>query len=402
MKKVEEKIKAYSVLTEVFNVLSVVSIHRYRKFKNEVIPLFPYFERLREVMFHLFKLYPFHPFFRVRKENKVEVVVFGSDISFTGKLCRPLTKTLKGIKNARKVYFFGGKCLNRYILENFNVEIVSDVFKKKPNYEKALKVFSKLFREYLLGKVDGIYLVYAKPYLGKVEFEYAEEEKPEEEREIKREILYEKRGKALGIYELLERGGFKIEVLKLLPVILKRKVLKGHILNIEGDKEKLIEEVIKLYTEFYIKFLMLEHFTSLNLIRHRTAKTAQDNLRKEIEKLKNLQRKFRQEKINRELQDLIASVIAFEERVYKDISAMEKAILEIGELNKDIKRVVLKSVKEKFEISEVREVEGLHGFRIITKNKVYDFSIEHYLEQFLKSFTSKEDLSLQVRFPLFP
>ena len=50
-------------------------------------------------------------------------------------------------------------------------------------------------------------------------------------------------------------------------------------------------------------------------------------------------------------------------------------------------------MKKRFPVKEVRELSGMLGFRIITPSEVYDFTLEHYLEDIRKRIISAEDLS---------
>ncbi len=137
---------------------------------------------------------------------------------------------------------------------------------------------------------------------------------------------------------------------------------------------------------------MLEHYTTLNLVRFQNTRRIQDNLEREIKKLKRVISKARQDRITRELQDITFALLSFEERLFKDFSH-RFAVLEIGEeIENSLKSLIIKVLKKRIPVQEIREVKGLLGFRIITPSEVYDFSVEHYLESLKKNLTLGADL----------
>ena len=116
-------------------------------------------------------------------------------------------------------------------------------------------------------------------------------------------------------------------------------------------------------------------------------------MERKIRELRRLISKLRQERITRELEDIVFALLAFEDKVFKDFGD-RFAVLEIGkEIKKELKEKIVNAVKKRLPIKEVRELSGMLGFRIITPSEVYDFTVEHYLEEIKRKITSGEDLS---------
>lgn len=393
MKKLSEKLKAYEVLKEVFNVIAIISLNRFKKTRHIVSKEYPYFERLKEVLEHLFALYPTHPLFRQREEKKISVVVFTSDLSFTRELCNRIFKSVPKFKNAEFI-ILGGKCKKRDFFERYKPKVISGVFTKFVDYESVFKTFEELFEKFTLKEVDSVYVVSAIPFLEKTKGEGKREEgKPKGELEVRREILYAREARQVKVVEIGESGKIEVYVDRFLPPRIKGVYRKDLILNFEGSEEEIIKTVLKLYTEFHAKFLSLGHWNALNLQRFRTSKRIQDNLEKKIKTLKRLLSKERQEKITRELQDIVLSLLALEEKKFRDLES-KGFVLEIDkDLYEKLKERIVKSLKEHFSILEVVEVEGLLGFYLRGEGKVYNCSALKQLEFFISKLISKEDLS---------
>ncbi len=392
MKKLLDRLKAYASLGELFGVLSVISLNRLRRARQKVYPQVPYFRRLEEVLEHLFYLYPTHPLFSRKSERRTTVILFGSDLSYTKSLCTRLYPLLERVKPSRLV-IFGEKCVNRRITESIQTRVVGNVFGKNLEFTKVNKVVNELFEEYRSNKVDRILILYARASLSKGKrYTYSRGRKVIEE-EIPRQILYERKGAKPVKSSLLDESlAYEILLLPFLPPPVKGRYRKEEILNLEGSEEELISQILKLYLNFYVKFLMLEHYTVLNLVRFRNTKRMQDNVEKKIRELKLLISKMRQEKITREIEDIVFGMLASEDRVLRDFSD-RFAVLEIGkEVDKELREKIVKTVKKYFPLQEIKLIEGMLGFRIITSSRVYDFSVGYYLDELKKRLTSGVDL----------
>ncbi|RUM31987.1 MAG: hypothetical protein DSY42_01975 [Aquifex sp.] len=386
MKRFSDKLKVLNLLREVFNVVAVISLNRFRRLKPSVIAKVPYFTRLEEVLEHLFALYPDHPLFNPREEKRIAVILFLSDLSLTRSSCsRVLEKFFKVFQGKKvKLYTVGEKCKSKKLEQIYSRENVSGVFGKELNVKSLINLVEKLFEDFKNKELDAVYILYIKPILGK-SFQvtpYLKVESKTKEKPKKIEKFYGYKTPAnVRIVELGESGDYSVEVLKFLPPRIKRRYRKGLILNFETDEDEIIAVVLKLYIQLYVEFIAFEHYTSLNMIRFRTAKRIEDNLSKKIQEVKKLINKARQDKINRELQDIVFALLAFEEKTFRDIKAQD-IILEIGEGIKDnLRDLIIQRVQDKFNIYEVRIVKGLTGFRVIGSNEIYDFSLEHYLEE---------------------
>ncbi|AAC06541.1 F0F1 ATP synthase subunit gamma [Aquifex aeolicus] len=393
MKKLSEKLRAYEVLREVFNVIAVISLNRFKKTRHIVSQEYPYFERLKEVLEHLFALHPTHPLFKPREEKRVSVVVFTSDLSFTRELCNKIFKSVPEFRETEFI-IFGGKCRKKDLFERLKPKVISNTFTKLVDYSKILKTFEELFERFASKELDAVYVVSALPFLERAEGKGKRETgKSIKEEEVKREILYTRGARYVRAVELGESGRIEVYVERFLPPKIKGVYRKDLILNFEGNEEEIIRTVLKLYTEFHAKFLSLAHWNALNLQRFRTAKRIQDNLERKIKNLKRLISKERQEKINRELQDIALSLLALEEKKFKDIEHKDY-VLEIDKnLEESLKKKVIEILKEHFPILEVKEVEGLLGFYLRGEGKVYNASTLKQLELFVREIILRVDRS---------
>jgi len=109
VKKLSDKLKVLNLLREVFNVVAVISLNRFRRLKPYVISKAPYFTRLEEVLEHLFALYPDHPLFNPREEKRIAVILLLSDLPLTRSLCSKVMEKFFEV--------FQGKKLNSTLLE---------------------------------------------------------------------------------------------------------------------------------------------------------------------------------------------------------------------------------------------------------------------------------------------
>ena len=393
MKAYSDKLKAYASLKELFGVLSVVSLNRLRRAKQEVYPQTPYYRRLEEVLEHLFYLYPHHPLFKPRKGTKTALLLFGSDLSYTRVLCNKLFKALENVELS-KLVVAGEKCVNPKLSEKFPTLYLGEVFGKTLNFSKVQGAVNELFEEYKKDKLSRVYILYARTHISKAERELYGETKERKPFHVPRQILYERKTpKTTKGVTLGESFTYEVVLHPFLPPPLRGRYRKGEILNLEVPEEELIPQLLKLYLNFYVKFLMLEHYTVLNLIRFQNTKRMEDNVERKIRELRRLISKLRQERITRELEDIVFALLAFEDKVFKDFGD-RFAVLEIGkEIEKELKEKIVNAVKKRLPIKEVRELSGMLGFRIITPSEVYDFTVEHYLEEIKRKITSGEDLS---------
>jgi len=389
VKRLRDKLRAYEVLGEVFNVIAVLSLNRFKRARGEVLPKTPYFRRLEEVLEHLFYLNPNHPLFKPRKEGKRVLVVFGSELSFTRSLCAKLMK--KATKErVDELHVVGGKCFPREFSERS--KHLGGVFRKNLNSLPLTSLVRELFRDYRLEKIKEVLLLYAEPIGGKGEEGKLKREAVEEEG-IFRERFYERPApKTVKAAEVGLGASYRPRLLHFLPPPLRRVYKKGEILNYEVDEERIIGMLLELYLQFYIEFLALEHFTSLNLVRFQTCRRIQENLSRRIKEVKKELSKERQERINRELQDIVLAILSFEGKPFPSPSLKLGVVLEVGKsLPPFLKEAVIRSVSRHFSLGEVREVEGLLGFRIIGERIVYEASPELELENLIA--TLKEALS---------
>lgn len=391
MRVLSDKLKAYTALKELFGVLSVVSLNRLKRAKQEVYPQTPYFRRLEEVLEHLFALNPHNPLFKPRRERRTKVILFGSDLSYTRSLCDKLFKTLEEAEKFKvvEVVVVGEKCKKKYEKLTF----LGKVFGKSLNFKRVIEIVNKLFGEYVREEIDRVFILYARPTLRESKLTSFTRQQKKEVEEVPREILYERKTpREVPKITLGEGFSYRIILHPFIPPPIERRYRKGEVLNFEGSEEELIAEVLKIYLNFYVKFLILEHYTTLNLVRFQNTRRIQDNLEREIKKLKRVISKARQDRITRELQDITFALLSFEERLFKDFSH-RFAVLEIGkEIENSLKSLIIKVVKKRIPVQEIREVKGLLGFRIITPSEVYDFSVEHYLESLKKNLTLGADL----------
>jgi len=384
VRKLSEKIKAYELLGEVFNVISVISLNRFRRAKPSVIRKLPYFRRLEEVLEHLYVLLPSHPLFRERKARKA-LVVFLSDLSFTRGLCGKLLKRLEGF-GAKELIAVGSKCVPKDA-----TNVVEGVFGKVFLESELVRLFGKLFERYERGELGSVWVLYASPLLGSsfVERSYSPPKAVISQKEERRERFYS--GASLGgagAVSLGEAGSWEPRLVRFLPPSVRGRYRGDEVLNTEVPEEVLLGEVMRLYVQLGAPFLGFEHYTALNLYRFRSAKRMRDNVLRALKRLRVLLNKERQERINRELQDIVFALLAFEEERFRDLK-QEGFVLEVGSVVEPrLREFLIGEVRKRVSVREVRVVEGLLGFRLVSQNEVYDFSLEHYLEELKRSLLS--------------
>ncbi|WP_461831363.1 F0F1 ATP synthase subunit gamma [Aquifex sp.] len=384
MREYLHKKRSYELLREVFHVISILSTNRFKRLRKEVLPKIPFYNRLEEILEHLFALYPYHPLFKPRKEKRVALILFLSDISFTRSLCSKLIdKALSEAQRNWKVYVLGSKCKNAKLNYFEKVEFVEGVFKKSVNTEKLVNLNRELFRKYVEGELDGIYILHAELLTEEADSDLYEGREEEGKQFHITPVKFYERGKPFTYraHELGISGNYAVRLFRFIPPVIKKKYKKHLILNFEGKEEEIIEEVLRLYLDFYIQFLAYEHAAVLNLVRFRTGKRIEDKLSKRLKDIQIKINKARQEKINRELQDIVFALLAFEEKKFKDIN-LGCGVLEIGEeIYDDLKKEIIERIKRLIPLCEVRYTKGLLGFRILSGKIVYDFSADFYLKK---------------------
>ncbi|NPB07304.1 MAG: hypothetical protein GXN96_00070 [Aquificae bacterium] len=389
MKRLRDKLRAYEVLGEVFNVIAVLSLNRFRKARGEVLPKTPYFRRLEEVLEHLFFLNPYHPLFKPRERGKRVLVVFGSELSFTRSLCSRLLKEARQ-REKEELYIIGSRCFPREYSEK--AEKREGVFRRNLNPYPLISLAKDLFLGYREGRIREVFVLYAEPVGGKGERgELRRREVKEEKRPHER--FYEKPApRPVRAAEVGLGASYRPRVVRFLPPTLRRRYRKGEILNYEVEEEQIISMLLELYLQFYTEFLALEHFTSLNLVRFQTCRRIQENISRRIKEVQRELSKERQERINRELQDIVLAMLSFQGKPFPSPALRLGAVLEMGRnLHPLLKERIVEVVSRLFPVAEVREVEDLLAFRIIAGGEVYEASPELQLENFLS--TLKENLS---------
>ncbi|MGB9874185.1 MAG: F0F1 ATP synthase subunit gamma, partial [Hydrogenobacter sp.] len=214
---------------------------------------------------------------------------------------------------------------------------------------------------------------------------YAEKAEKEEEA-VKRERVQV--GEVF--YELFKRATPKVplaighitsyrpQVVKIIPPVLEGSYIKDSVMNFEGDEELILKEVLRLYLSFLFKEIFLEHFSaelSARFIKTREIIKSIDRKRSNLSFQRN---KIRQERINNEIIDLVNIHISIKESLFKDVYDASYA-LEVSEIFNEEN---VEYLKERLGIRKVLRRKDITGFRVFSKNSLYDFTLEGFFRLF--------------------
>ncbi|NPB08225.1 MAG: hypothetical protein GXN96_04770 [Aquificae bacterium] len=373
MTKLSRKLRTYETLRELFGVLSVVSLNRFRRAQGSLYRLLPFAFGLKESFSRLLKAYPS---LLPPPRGPKTLLLFTSELSFTRSLRDKL------LKEAQKLGDFQLLLIGRGGLEGYLGRLW--------NPQNFRELGRKLAEEFLKGERGETYFLYAQspaplrplPALGRG--------RPAPVGELKRERFYAPAPpRSFPSVSEGYAGRTEVKLLRFLPPEEPAHPPLSP-LQLEGEKEELFRLLLFLYAERLTEAVGLSHYASLQLTRFRTTKRIEDNLKERTRELKRLLMKERQERINRELQDIVLAVLAFEEKAFRS-PPYGVRILVGDTLLPEVRELLLKELLKLFPGAQAEVVRDLTGFKIITEGKVYDFSAEGALRSLWRRL--KEALS---------
>jgi F-type H+-transporting ATPase subunit gamma len=141
-----------------------------------------------------------------------------------------------------------------------------------------------------------------------------------------------------------------------------------------------------MYMRFFIREIFIEHFTSINFARYRTIRRITENIDRKLEEYRRLQNKLRQEKINKEIEDIVLSHMAEEEKRERDFPERGFTLrVDAGFPQEDIPVLVKRLKKLGILIREVERGELIGGVRILGQGYVWDLSVAGRLRAFRRT-----------------
>ena len=380
----KDKIRTLQVLKSTLHVWEVLAVNRYKKYSSVVGAQLPYFLRLQEVLEHLFSLYSGlrTDLLEMREERSVDVLLLTTDRGYVGDFVSKTVRALENFLERRK-----GKTINLFIagrrgasssLLRMGAVVFEEVLTRDINWDVVVKINDILVERYRKGFSDACYVIFQRPDVGIMESVELEERERREALVEESPFFYPKfeevlRAKPL---EVVERGRYRTQIVRFIPPDIKGRYSKEIILNIEAEERSFLDELLILYLSFFLKEVFLEHFTSINFARYRTIRRINENIDRKLILYRRLINKLRQERITKEIEDIVFAYLATEEVRLRDYRE-EGYVLEVDMgASKGIVRQLLRAMEE-FGI-EVRSVERrrlLGGFRLISDRDSIDLSV---------------------------
>ncbi|RLJ70773.1 F-type H+-transporting ATPase subunit gamma [Hydrogenivirga caldilitoris] len=382
---VKRKIKTLEALRSTLNVWEVIAVNRYKKYSSVVGAQLPYFLRLQEVLEHLYSLYSGVriDLLELREEKNVDVLVLTSDRGYIGDFVTRTLKTLKSFIESKKdkninLFLAGKKGATSRLLDTGAV-VFEGVLTKDIDWDAVGNIKSVLVERFRKGFSDACYVIFQRPEVELGELIEIEERERREALLEESPFFYPKFEEVFKVKPMLaaERGRYRPVITRFLPADVRKRYSKEIILNIEAPEEAFIDGLLRLYISFFIKEVFLEHFTSINFARYRTISRILENIDRKLNTYRFVLNKLRQEKITKEIEDIVFAFLATEEKKLK--SLFERGyILEIDVKAEDTRGRELKERLEKlgFPIREVRKRVLIGGFRLLREGEAIDLSVE--------------------------
>ena len=391
---IRDKIKTLQALRGILNVWEIIAVNRYKKYSAVVGAQLPYFLRLQEVLEHLYALYPGvrTELLQMREERRIDVLILTSDRGYVGDF---ITRTIRVVeeliehKNDRKVKLFvAGRRGALNLLLRKESMVFEDVLTRDVNWEVVGRIKKVLIERYRRKLSDACYVVFQRPEVDTGEIVDLGDGKRKKRPLEGSPFLYAgfEEFFRLKPVSAVERGRCRPVVVRFLPPDIKKEYSKEIVLNIEAREEELLEELLELYLSFFIKEVFLEHFTSMNFARHRTISRILENMDKKLSTYKRLLNKLRQDRINTEIGDIVFSIVAAEERVFRAYKE-ETCTLEIDtDLEDDLVEKIKRELeKHGFTVGRVERRKLIGGFRLVLPGQVFDCSVEGFLNSLYRT-----------------
>ncbi len=388
-----KKIDTLKVLRSTLNVWEALAVNRYKRLSAVASSTLPYFVRLREVLEHLYALYPHTriPLLELREENTVDVVVLTSDRGYVGDFILKTLKALDSFLESKRIHinlFIVGRRGNLSKYKNLKPKLLEGMLSKDIDWEGVNALRMELVGRYVSRTTDGVYIVFQRPFLEPKPYTSTPTPRKKETPPVEKPFLYGAFEEVLKSKPLqaFEKGSYRPAVLRFLPPDIEKKYSPDTIVNFDTNEEEVIKKLVELYLNFFLRHIFLEHFTALNFARYRTVNRIKENIRKKLDTYKRLASKLRQEKITREIQDIVFALIATQQTKYK--AYLEKGFtlyVDTSMPSEEIERVMSFLSKRGFPVREVRKSNLIGGFKLISYEFEIDLSVERYLKELEKS-----------------
>ena len=383
-----KKIRTFEALRSTLNLWEVLAVNRYKKYSSLVGAQLPYFLRLQEVLEHLCALYPGAKsgLLRVREERSADLLILTSDRGYLGDFIPIVLRRAEAFIESRReirisLFLAGRRGALRKYMERGAV-LFEEVLTKDVSWEVVERIRDTLVERYRKGMSDACYVIFQRPRVEGGKFVELER------RERKDALVEESPFFYAGFSEVLrlkpkrvvETGGYGPVVVRFLPPDIKGRYSKTSVLNLEVPEEELMESLLELYLSFFMREIFLEHFASLNFARYRTISRILENIDRKLRTYRLLVNKLRQERITKEIQDIVFSLMATEEEKLRDYRE-DTCTLEVDrntgeEIVQDLRR---RLEKLGFGIGRVEKRYLLGGFRLLMHGKVLDLSVKGLL-----------------------
>lgn len=380
----EDKIRTLRVLKSTLHVWEVLAVNRYKKYSSVVGAQLPYFLRLQEVLEHLFALYSGlrSELLEMREEKSVDILLLTTDRGYVGDLVSKTVKALEDFlweKRGKKVnLFIAGRRGASSGLLKMGAVVFEGVLTKDINWEVVTRINDLLVERYRRGFSDACYVIFQRPDVGVRESVELEERERKEAFIEESPFFYPRfeevlRAKSL---EIVERGRYSAQIIRFLPPDIRKRYSRELVLNIEAEEKSFVDELLKLYLSFFLREVFLEHFTSINFARYRTIRRINENIDRKLILYRRLINRLRQERITKEIEDIVFAYLATEEVKLRDYRE-EGYVLEVDVGTSEDIVCQLLSAMERFGM-KVRSVERrklLGGFRLVSDRDSIDLSV---------------------------
>ncbi len=386
---IKSRVRTFQALKSTLHVWEVLAINRYKKYSSIVGAQLPYFLRLQEILEHIYVLYSGlrTDLLRMEEERSVDVLVLTSDRGYVGDF---VTRTLRVLmdflkrKGDKKIsLFMAGRRGSASPLLDVKVTVFENVLTKDIDWEVVSRIGDTLVNRYRKGLSDACYVIFQRPEVEVGEALEIEERERKEALVEESPFFYPRFEEVLRAkpMEIVERGRYRPVIARFLPPDVKGRYSKDLVLNIEAEEEEFLDEILKLYLSFFIKEIFLEHFTSINFARYRTITRINENIEKKLLAYRVLINKLRQEKITREIEDIVLSMIGTEERRMKSVMERGYSLEVDSKIPEELKEWLLKKLEELgIEVHSVSRRNLLGGFRLIGADRYIDLSVGRILQ----------------------
>ncbi len=380
-----DRIKTLTALKSTLHVWEILAINRYRKYRAIVSSHLPYFLRLQEVLEHLYALYPGvrRGLLEVRRERRIDALVLGSDRGYIGDLVSRVLRVYTEFASYRRGVqinlFFVGRRGFREDLPGRKLALVEGAFGKDIDLRKVDDLAVLLMRRYMKQESDACYVFFQRPEVPLGLRGGAVEQREEREREEESPFFYPGFQEVLRAkpHAAVERGSYRPVVLRFLPPDIRKRYSPDLILNIEAEEEEFLHTLLDLYMRFFMKEVFMEHFTSINFARYRTIRRITENIDRKIGEYRRLQNKLRQEKINKEIEDIVLSHMAEEEKKERDFIEEGFTLRVDSRLPQETVSLLRTRLQRLgFSIRDVERRNLIGGIQLLDRNRVIDLSVQ--------------------------